>query len=44
MDVTDRKSLEEQLTHQALHDPLTKIANRVLFRDRVEHALAKIDP
>jgi diguanylate cyclase (GGDEF)-like protein/PAS domain S-box-containing protein len=42
MDVTDRKSLEEQLTHQALHDPLTKIANRVLFRDRVDHALSKL--
>jgi PAS domain S-box/diguanylate cyclase (GGDEF) domain len=41
-DVTDRKSLEQQLTHQALHDPLTKLANRILFRDRVEHALAKI--
>jgi diguanylate cyclase (GGDEF)-like protein/PAS domain S-box-containing protein len=41
-DITDRKSLEEQLTHQALHDPLTKLANRVLFRDRVEHALSKI--
>ena len=41
-DITDRKSLEQQLTHQALHDPLTKLANRVLFRDRVEHALAKI--
>lgn len=41
MDVTTRKSLEEQLTHQALHDPLTKIANRALFRDRVDHALAK---
>src|SRR5206468_1858358 len=38
MDVTERKSLEEQLTHQALHDPLTKIANRLLFRDRVDHA------
>ncbi|MEP6789159.1 MAG: PAS domain S-box protein, partial [Acidobacteriota bacterium] len=25
MDVTERKSLEDQLTHQALHDPLTKI-------------------
>lgn len=37
-DVTERKSLEDQLTHQALHDPLTKLANRVLFRDRVEHA------
>lgn len=42
MDVTVRKSLEDQLTHQALHDPLTKIANRVLFRDRVEHALSKL--
>lgn len=41
-DITDRKSLEEQLTHQALHDPLTKLANRVLFRDRIEHALTKI--
>lgn len=42
MDVTERKSLEAQLTHQALHDPLTKIANRALFRDRVEHALARL--
>lgn len=41
-DVTERKLLEEQLTHQALHDPLTKLANRVLFRDRVEHALTKL--
>src|SRR5215813_630981 len=41
MDVSERKMLEEQLTHQALHDPLTKIANRVLFRDRVDHALSK---
>jgi PAS domain S-box/diguanylate cyclase (GGDEF) domain len=41
MDVSERKQLEQQLTHQALHDPLTKIANRVLFRDRVEHALSK---
>lgn len=42
MDVTERKSLEEQLTHQALHDPLTKIANRALFQNRVDHALTKI--
>lgn len=40
-DVTQRKSLENQLTHQALHDPLTKLANRVLFRDRVEHAIER---
>lgn len=41
VDITERKSLEDQLTHQALHDPLTKLGNRVLFRDRVEHAIKR---
>jgi diguanylate cyclase (GGDEF)-like protein/PAS domain S-box-containing protein len=40
-DVTERKVLEEQLEHQALHDPLTNLANRTLFLDRLEHALAQ---
>jgi diguanylate cyclase (GGDEF)-like protein/PAS domain S-box-containing protein len=39
-DVSERKRLTEQLTHQAFHDPLTGLANRALFRDRVSHALA----
>jgi PAS domain S-box-containing protein len=39
-DVSERCRLEEQLTHQAFHDPLTGLANRALFRDRVSHALA----
>jgi len=40
-DVTERKLLEEQLRHQALHDPLTKLANRTRFTDRLEHALLR---
>ncbi len=40
-DIGDRKALERQLTFQALHDPLTGLANRSLFGDRVEHALAR---
>ena len=30
---------EEQLQFQAFHDPLTSLANRALFRDRLDHAL-----
>ena len=40
-DVSERKALEGALAHQAFHDPLTNLANRALFRDRVEQALAR---
>jgi len=40
-DVTQRRALEQQLTHQAFHDTLTGLPNRALFQDRVEHALAR---
>jgi len=39
-DTTDRKGMEEQLKRMAFHDPLTLLANRSMFRDRVEHAVA----
>ena len=38
-DLQERKALEQKLTFQAFHDPLTRLANRSLFRERVEHAL-----
>jgi diguanylate cyclase (GGDEF)-like protein/PAS domain S-box-containing protein len=40
-DISERKAFEEQLQHQAFHDSITKLANRALFRDRVEHALER---
>jgi diguanylate cyclase (GGDEF)-like protein/PAS domain S-box-containing protein len=39
-DITERKELEARLVHGAFHDPMTGLANRALFRDRLEHALA----
>src|SRR5208283_1830846 len=40
-DVSERKGLEEELKHQVFHDALSGLANRALFRDRLEHALAR---
>jgi diguanylate cyclase (GGDEF)-like protein/PAS domain S-box-containing protein len=40
-DITERKEAEERLLHQALHDPLTGLHNRILFMDRLTHALAR---
>ncbi|MGA8706459.1 MAG: EAL domain-containing protein [Steroidobacteraceae bacterium] len=45
-DISERKELEQQLRKLAFHDSLTLLANRSLFRDRVQHALslAQRDP
>ena len=40
-DITDRKRAEDELSHKAFHDSLTGLANRGLFRDRLEHALER---
>ena len=38
-DITARRELEERLRHEALHDPLTGLANRTLFLDRFTQAM-----
>ncbi|TMC66942.1 MAG: EAL domain-containing protein, partial [Chloroflexota bacterium] len=38
-DVSERKTLEAKLTHQAFHDPLTDLPNRAAFRIHLDHAL-----
>jgi diguanylate cyclase (GGDEF)-like protein/PAS domain S-box-containing protein len=40
-DVSERKAFEDQLAHQAFHDPVTNLANRALFADRVQHAIMR---
>jgi diguanylate cyclase (GGDEF)-like protein/PAS domain S-box-containing protein len=38
-DITDRKAMEQELVHQALHDTLTRLPNRALLTDRLVHGL-----
>jgi diguanylate cyclase (GGDEF)-like protein/PAS domain S-box-containing protein len=40
-DITERKEAEEKLAHQALHDPLTGLPNRLLLVDRLRNAIAR---
>jgi len=41
LDLTEHKRLETRLRHQALHDPLTGIANRTLCVERIDTALQR---
>jgi diguanylate cyclase (GGDEF)-like protein/PAS domain S-box-containing protein len=40
LDITERKRMEQELSHQALHDSLTDLPNRALLTDRLLHGLA----
>jgi diguanylate cyclase (GGDEF)-like protein/PAS domain S-box-containing protein len=40
MDITERKRMEKEMSHQALHDSLTDLPNRALLTDRLLHGLA----
>jgi Amt family ammonium transporter len=41
-DITEERALTAQLSHEALHDPLTGLANRALFDDRLAQAHSRI--
>jgi len=41
-DALQRQAAEDQIRHRALHDALTGLPNRVLFLDRLEHAVARL--
>ena len=41
-DITERRRAESQIAHMALHDALTDLPNRVMLRERLEQAMARV--
>ena len=41
-DITERRKMEEKLSHQATHDALTGLPNRYLLEERLQQALSKV--
>ncbi len=42
-DITERQRAEARIAHMARHDALTDLANRVLFREKMDEALTRLD-
>jgi len=42
-DITEHERLKQQLAHQALHDSLTGLPNKSLFRDRIDQSVARLN-
>jgi len=41
IELAERKRAEEKLVYSTLHDPLTNLPNRLLFMDRIQHAMQR---
>ncbi len=41
-DAFERQTIDDDIRHRALHDPLTGLPNRILFIDRLEQAIARL--
>ena len=42
-DITERRNSEEQIRYFAHHDDMTKLVNRLIFQERLEHAIELAD-
>jgi diguanylate cyclase (GGDEF)-like protein/PAS domain S-box-containing protein len=42
-DISDRVAAEKKALHNEMHDPITKLPNRLLLHDRIEVAISQVD-